>query len=477
MAEIAPPGLLRSLRQDAEVGRLVRAIGLSDRFRFYLLVCPTPRVAQAVFAILEQDVEAERDEPAPLTRLDPYQAHPDLRREIMARLGPLAEGKDGEQALVHETSDLLLHQVLDPLVAPSPAIASRQALVVIDASRAPPHDDDAWSVVFQRMNERRNLIAGKLAGALLLALPPRLEPIFAHAAPDFWSIRSLAALVQAPEDARPLGLEALAAEPLREVAPAAEVGEAEEIERELTAARARVDAAPDDVTAIDALLVWLERRVEHELARGTLGAALPAVKDLEDWARRRLVRDPERAEWQLYLSLSLSLVGVVHEALGEPDLALRSYEESLELRRRLLERDPERADWRRVLSLSLNRVGDVHRERGERDLALRSYEESLGLMRRVVERDPERAEWLRDLSVSLHKVGDVRRARGELDLALRSDSTATGPASGATVRLQVVRIDADRILMTLSDAAGVVLIGPLEARRAPAQPLLSEPGC
>jgi hypothetical protein len=64
-----------------------------------------------------------------------------------------------------------------------------------------------------------------------------------------------------------------------------------------------------------------------------------------------------------------------------------------------------------------------------------------------------------------------------LDLALRSDSTATGPASGGTVRLQVVRIDADRIRMTLSDAAGVVLIGPLEARRAPAQPLLSEPGC
>ena len=64
-----------------------------------------------------------------------------------------------------------------------------------------------------------------------------------------------------------------------------------------------------------------------------------------------------------------------------------------------------------------------------------------------------------------------------LDLALRSDSTATGPVSGGTVRLQVVRIDADRILMTLSDAAGVVLIGPLEARRAPAQPLLSEPGC
>ncbi|MBP7660383.1 MAG: hypothetical protein KA778_10295 [Burkholderiaceae bacterium] len=64
-----------------------------------------------------------------------------------------------------------------------------------------------------------------------------------------------------------------------------------------------------------------------------------------------------------------------------------------------------------------------------------------------------------------------------LDLALRSDSTATGPVSGGTVRLQVVRIDADRIRMTLSDAAGVVLIGPLEARRAPAQPLLSEPGC
>jgi hypothetical protein len=45
------------------------------------------------------------------------------------------------------------------------------------------------------------------------------------------------------------------------------------------------------------------------------------------------------------------------------------------------------------------------------------------------------------------------------------------------VHLQVARLDADRIRITVRDAAGVDLIGPLEARRALAPPLLSEPGC
>lgn len=64
-----------------------------------------------------------------------------------------------------------------------------------------------------------------------------------------------------------------------------------------------------------------------------------------------------------------------------------------------------------------------------------------------------------------------------LDLALRSDSAASSPANGGTVHLQVARLDADRIRITVRDAAGADLIGPLEARRALAPPLLSEPGC
>ena len=64
-----------------------------------------------------------------------------------------------------------------------------------------------------------------------------------------------------------------------------------------------------------------------------------------------------------------------------------------------------------------------------------------------------------------------------LDLAMRSESAAASPVNGGAVHLQVARLDADRIRITVRDAAGVDLIGPLEARRALAPPLLSEPGC
>ena len=159
-------------RQDPGVRRLVQSIGLSRQFAFFLLVADTPRVAQEAFAVLEEGVAGERGEAVHLVQLEPYQAHAPIRFE------------------------LLVDEVLAPLVDPTEAMASARAIVVIDASGAPPRDDDAGKLLFHRMNERRNVIAAALPGTLVLALPPRLEPLFAHAAPDFWSIRSLAVVVK-----------------------------------------------------------------------------------------------------------------------------------------------------------------------------------------------------------------------------------------------------------------------------------------
>jgi hypothetical protein len=77
-------------------------------------------------------------------------------------------------------------------------VAAAEAIVIVDASAAPEADDAAWRVLFQRMNERRNVVTAGLRGALVLVMPPRMERLFAHAAPDFWSIRSLSAVVANP---------------------------------------------------------------------------------------------------------------------------------------------------------------------------------------------------------------------------------------------------------------------------------------
>jgi hypothetical protein len=89
---------------------------------------------------------------------------------------------------------LLAERILAPLTEPTPVLAARDAIVVVDATAGPREDDASFRIVFERLNERRDLVARALSGALVLALSARLERVFAEAAPDFWSIRSLAAV-------------------------------------------------------------------------------------------------------------------------------------------------------------------------------------------------------------------------------------------------------------------------------------------
>ncbi len=140
------------------------------------------------------------------------------------------------------------------------------------------------------MNERRNVIAGALQGSLVLALPPRLEPVFASAAPDFWAIRTLAVMVEAPPQ---VGLEVFVVPPPPAPRPAVVGGpDGEEIAREVAAARERLAKEPGSYAAERELLVWLDREVEWEMAFGTLERALAAAEECVVLVRRRVERDP-----------------------------------------------------------------------------------------------------------------------------------------------------------------------------------------
>jgi tetratricopeptide (TPR) repeat protein len=398
LADRADP-LADALRSDEGVLRLAHGLALSERFHFYLLVCDTPRVASAALDVLVDEVATEREEPVRLIRLDPYRAHAELDKPI--------------------PFELLAEEVLARLVSPAGDERTADVLFVVDASRALPQDEEGWGQLFQRMNERRNGIAKALKGSLVLVVPGRLEAVFAHAAPDFWSIRSLAVVVHAPP-ATEAGTVERAEDPRARGSDAESEQDwgAAEIEAEVEAARARIAKDPEDDSALSALIVWLDRQVQHEMDRGTLDRALRAAEDSVLLERRRTGRDPQRAEWLHNLAVGLDAVGDVHLARGDIDRAMAAYEESLSLKMRLLARDPERAEWARDISVSLNRVGDIRRARGDIDRALTAYEESLSLVRRVLARDPERAEWVRDISASLDRVGDVYLARGDIDRAL-----------------------------------------------------------
>lgn len=400
MAEQRAEGWIADLGREEGISRLIRALALSDRFHVYLLLCETPRAAQAVFDLLPARVAEEREEPVRLVRLDPYEGS----------YGP------GEPIEFEHLAD----RVLERLVLPAAKERAANVIVVVDGSKALPKDDEAWALLFQRMNERRNVIAGALRGALVVCLPKRLEPVFAHAAPDFWSIRSLAVVVEGapPPDARMMMLQ--------ESAPTARYGaveaegssEAAEIEVGIAEARECLAKAPDDAAATKVLVVWLERQIAHDMNWGRLDRASRAAQESVALSRRQLARAPESVEWLRNLSVSFNRMGDAQLARRDLAAAHKSYVESVEVARRLLGQQPDRAEWLRDLSVSLDNLGDVQfAARTDLTAAHEAYDESLRLRRLLLEREPDRVEWLRDLSVSLDHIGNLQGARHNLSAA------------------------------------------------------------
>lgn len=441
--------LRAALRGDEDLLRLARGISLSSRFHVYLLACSTPRVADAALEILAEEVAKEREEGARWVRLDPYRGRAEAGEPI--RFEELVEG------------------VLAKLVDPAPEERVAEVIHVVDASRALAPDDEAWGLLFQRMNERRNVIAGALGGPLLLVLPQRLEAAFAHEAPDFWSIRTLGVVVRGPGgEGGGQGAGALQArwDGARELDPGSEEVAAE-IEAGIASARTRITDRPDDVEAVVALIVWLERRVQYERARGALERALAAAEEAVALERRWFERIPESPESMYDLAFSLGLVGLVYADRGELELAQSAYDESLTLRGKLVEHDPDRTLWSRSLSASLESLGDVHLRRKELDLALERFNESLALTRRIIEKDPANTEWLRDLSVGLIKIGDTQWDRGELELSLDAYSESV------SLQRRLLDRDPESSLRVYDLSIGLQKVGAVQLLRGEIDPAVA----
>jgi hypothetical protein len=155
----AEPG--NELRNDPAIQDLIEALSLSERFHFYLVVTNSPEQASSLRGLLSQEIGVMRPAQQPMVWIE-------LARETVPHvLGRLVQPHSGEEHACH----------------------------VLDATGASAEDQDWWYLLFQRMNELRNRITASLPGSLLLVLPIELEELFARAAPDFWSIRSMIARI------------------------------------------------------------------------------------------------------------------------------------------------------------------------------------------------------------------------------------------------------------------------------------------
>ncbi len=302
-----------SFEEDPDPSPLIRSLALAEGFHFYLLICNSPTAAESVLSPLRLWVAGERQRPVDLVRLDPSPRDISEKRPL--------------------TREDLVEDVLGRLFEIPSSVWKGDLIYAIDASRARPQDDDAWSFVFQRLNEQRNRLARHLSRPLVLVLPPRLEQLFAHAAPDFWSVRSLVTRIAGPTPAPP---------PAHSVEPREETWEevsSESLYAGVEEARAWVDevsrrssTGPDLALAREALAVWRIRQARFELASGRLDAATPAAQDALALRRELRAQEGDDESRKQDLAEALETLADVDYGNGEEHRALAGLSEALLLR-------------------------------------------------------------------------------------------------------------------------------------------------
>ena len=316
----------------------------------------------------------------------------------------------------------------------------------------------AWDRFLLRANEHRDAIRRRFHGGIIVAAPPSVKSRARDAAPDLWSIRSLALDVQ-PISGSFRDRNDPDAPVTRKVAdgsrdslsgPPVDVmfglSEAERIVRSVEGGQERsphglvrilmrlVDGLVEQGRTQDAVeharkaveVLRGQEGGDHILARAlhALGTAARADNDIsialesleESVAthRRWIEAHGETPEALRDLSISLDRAGDVRRDSGDVSGATAAYEESLALRRRLLDAYGETPQALRDLTIGLDSVGDVRRDSGDVSGAMAAYEESLALRRRLVDAYGETPQALRDLAISLDSVGDVRRDSGDV---------------------------------------------------------------
>jgi tetratricopeptide (TPR) repeat protein len=378
-----PAAWLDGLRAHAEVRRLVRALSLSQRFHLYLVVCSGPRVARATATVTRALVATARG------------------AAVTLRWLPRApDAPSPEERLTRESAT---EDVLRPLTAPDDASAAHGVVHVVDATGAVT--DDAWAWCFQRLNERRNTIAQRLHGELVLCVTPAQEAQLAVIAPDLWSIRSGTFLVDV---AVPAGTEATLwperQRGFRRRDATATEAERRRAEVELRQARAWMEADPADVGRRESVAIWLDRLGDALQEQGHTDDALTAYTEASSLIEAVLATSPERRDLQQYLvALRLSIAALVRK-LGRLDDAHRILTEQV------LPAVAGPGD-ERAQAVATGQIADILMERGQIGDALALFE---GLVTTF-----ERLGDARARAATMGRIADIYQAIGQVDDALR----------------------------------------------------------
>lgn len=443
---------------DEEVERLLERLTLVERFHAVLVTCEMPRVANALVDVLEAELPQRRDETMRFVRLDPYRAHKDILAPISA--------------------DLLIDEVLAKVVHPPAENQGSSVVTIVDASRALPKDDDAWSIMFQRMNERRNAIMRALPGPFLIVAPKRYDLLFARAAADFWSILGAIVPVKTPPLGEELESDLLLMDPtagpsllLRVMSSMVGIPRDDnaisEAERALEEARLHCARYPNDpgaatvvaaqlirlgalsgslnrsiaITLLDEALEILQTQANQTndpiavfltshafLFHGFLHFAdkrfTHTLEDLEQstrWARSAISLHPESIEFNRHLASNLLTLGILHLEMGNVDAAMKCLSESETRYRTVSSADSaeEAAEILDELATALSRLGNAYGAIRDLESALLYYAKAAETTRQALQQNSKRANMSQQLAQVLLSASKIQTIRGDYGHSVR----------------------------------------------------------
>ena len=126
--------------------------------------------------------------------------------------------------------------------------------------------------------------------------------------------------------------------------------------------------------------------------------ALKAFDERLQVRRRLAALQPGDAKRLTDLSIAYDRVGQLVRDMGDPNRSRGYFEDALRLDRALYKVNPSRRDWQENLVFSLMRIGDLDRQVGRNRDALAPYEEALVIQRRLasdIQPSAPRERWRR----------------------------------------------------------------------------------
>ena len=178
-------------------------------------------------------------------------------------------------------------------------------------------------------------------------------------------------------------------------------------QRRLEATRALATVPDTDPVGRSAALSVLGDALRET---GDLNGATAAYQEALVIRRRLAATQPDHAEWQRDLAVSLDRAGDVASASGDLTAARNAHTEALSIRRALATADPTSIANQQSLSVSLDNLGDFAVASGDLTAARNAYTEALSIRRALAAADPTNIANQQSLSVSLDNLGDLARA-------------------------------------------------------------------